>query len=112
MTTTTATAAVLSMVWPSTCSDFTPAQQARNDEFRADIAAARRAHWNGYTFHIWIDGRYHDSAQTHADAFDECRAQRRAGVRDHMLIGSGFTDRTLTVSQSGRDIVRIELPAA
>jgi len=101
---------VSTIIWPSTCSDFTATQQARVDEFRDDIERARKAHWEGYTFHIWIDGRYHDSAVTHADAFDECRAQRRAGYHGPLLIGSGFTDRTLTVSHDGRDAVRITLP--
>lgn len=106
----TTTTAARSTVWPSTQSDYTPAQQARSDEFLADINRARKAHWEGFTFHIWIDGRYHDSAVTHADAFDECRAQRRAGYHGHMLIGSGYTDRTLTVSHDGQDGVRVELP--
>lgn len=50
------------------------------------ISRARAAARDGYPFAIWIGGRYHDSAATHTDAFEECRAQRRAGVRAHMAI--------------------------
>ena len=98
------------VVWPYESNELTPAQRVRMQEFQEDIRRARAADRDGFTFHIWIDGRYHDSAETHSDAFDECRAQRRAGVRDPMVIGSGSTDRTLTVSRDGRNAVRIELP--
>lgn len=98
-------------VWPSTQSDYTAAQQARSDEFLADINQARKNNADGYPFHIWVDGRLHDSAVTHTDAFDECRALRKSGFHGHLLIGSGCTDRTLTVSHNGQDAVRVELPA-
>lgn len=98
-----------SITWPCTYSGFTLAQQDRVDEFRSDLARARAAHQDGFSYHIWVNGRYYDSAVTHTDAFEQCRSMRAAGERSSMLIGSGGTDRTLTVSATGM-VLRIDLP--
>jgi hypothetical protein len=79
-------------------------------EFRDDIARARHNHADGYSFHIWLDGRLHDSATTHADAFDECRAQRRAGDESPMVIGSGATYGVTNMGGIDGVSVVVELP--
>ena len=98
-----------SILWPYESSDLTPAQQIRMQDFRDDIRCAREADASGFGYHIWIDGRYYDSAVTHRDAFEQCRSMRKEGDRSPMLIGSGSTDRTLTVSADGVAL-EIELP--
>jgi hypothetical protein len=116
MTTTTARpktyGTITSTSWPFDSNELTPAQCARMQEFRDDIARARRNNAEGYGFHIWLDGRLHDSAVTWSDAFGECRAQRKAGFQGPIVIGSGATDRTMT-HMGGIDgvSVRVELPA-
>jgi hypothetical protein len=99
-----------SILWPYESNELTPAQQIRMQDFRDDIERARAANRAGFSYHIWIDGRYYDSAVTHQDAFEQCRSMRKEGERAPMLIGSGSTDRTLTVSADGVAL-RIELPS-
>lgn len=116
MTTTSARPAtygtITSTCWPFESNELTPRQSGRMQEFREDIERARRNNAEGYGFHIWIDGRLHDSAVTWADAFDEARAQRKAGCQDQIVIGSGGS---YNVTNDGKVIdgrsVRVALPA-
>lgn len=109
--TSTLTAIETTTGWPYDSSDLTPAQRVRMQEFRDDIARARANNAEGFGFHIWIDGRLHDSAVTFVDAFDECRAQRRTGVQDPMVIGSGSTYGVTNMGGIDGVSVRVELPA-
>jgi hypothetical protein len=97
--------------WPYESNQLTPTQRARMQEFYDDIKRSRRNNDEGYGFHIWLDGRLHDSAVTWSDAFDECRAQRRSGFQGPIVIGSGATYGVTHMGGIDGVSVRVELPA-
>jgi len=97
--------------WPYESNQLTPAQRVRMQEFRDDIEQARRNNADGFGFHVWLDGRLHDSAVTFMDAFDECRAQRKAGFHGPIVIGSGATYGVTHMGGIDGTSVVVELPA-
>jgi len=95
--------------WPYESNQMTVEQMIRMDDFRADIQRAWDAHRDGFSYHMWIDGRYYDSALTHSDAFEQCKSLRQTGDYCEFLVGYGSSYQT-TVSVNGR-MLQIDLDA-